>query len=111
LTDSRELRSERSELTSFSQFVQDLIVGAVRRHTFTQWELELLLDLQLARVRKSARPDLLRRYLKAVHQQYARGLHVPLRFSTFMDREAQQRAALCNPVAVPTSSDALQPAH
>src|ERR1700761_2421064 len=39
-------RTDRSELTSINQLIQDIIGGSVRRHTFTQWELELLLDLQ-----------------------------------------------------------------
>jgi hypothetical protein len=87
-------------LASYSQFVQDLIAGAVRRHTFTQWELELLLDLQLARVRKSARPDLLRRYLRALHQQFVRGAATPLRFSSFMELEARERGGFTPTLAV-----------
>jgi hypothetical protein len=86
-----DTRSERSELTSFNQLVQDVIGGTVRRNTFTQWELELLLDLQTCRIRKSARPEVLRRYLKAVQQHFAQGGTSPLRLSAFLEREAQER--------------------
>ncbi len=86
-----DTRSERSELTSFNQLVQDVIGGTVRRNTFTQWELELLLDLQTCRIRKSARPEVLRRYLKAVQQHFAQGATSPLRLSAFLEREAQER--------------------
>jgi hypothetical protein len=81
-------------LTSFSQFVQEVIGGAVRRHTFTEWELELLLDLQRCPIRKSARADLLRRYLKLVHREFAEGASIPLRFSSFLERRSQRRRAV-----------------
>jgi len=92
LTDAR---SGRADLTSFSQFVQEVIGGAVRRHTFTEWELELLLDLQTCPVRKSARADLLRRYLKAVHRDFAEGAASPLRFSSFVERRKQRHRVAC----------------
>ena len=83
-------RLDKSELTSINQLIQDIIGGSVRRHTFTQWELELLLDLQTCGVRKSARPELLRRYVKAVQQQFAQGSLGPMRLSAFLDRENQK---------------------
>jgi len=51
--------------------VQELIDGSVRRHTFTQAELELLLDLQNSNLRKSSKPEALRRYLRAAQQQFS----------------------------------------
>lgn len=89
MTDSR---LERSDWTSFNQLLHELIGGAIRRHTFTQWELELLLDLQMSRIRKSSRPDVLRRYLRAVQQHFAQGATVPLRLSAFLESESQQRS-------------------
>jgi len=83
---------ERSDWTSFNQLLHELIGGAIRRHTFTQWELELLLDLQMSRIRKSSRPDVLRRYLRAVQQHFAQGATVPLRLSAFLESESQHRA-------------------
>jgi hypothetical protein len=83
---------ERSDWTSFNQLLHELIGGAIRRHTFTQWELELLLDLQMSRIRKSSRPDVLRRYLRAVQQHFAQGATVPLRLSAFLESESQQRS-------------------
>ncbi|HEX4771797.1 MAG TPA: hypothetical protein VH351_13245 [Bryobacteraceae bacterium] len=86
-----EPRLDKCELTSINQLIQDIIGGSVRRHTFTQWELELLLDLQTCGVRKSARPDLLRRYVKAVQQDFARGSSSgPLRLSAFLEKENQR---------------------
>ena len=66
----------------------------MRRHTFNQWELELLLDLQNCKARKSARAELLRRYLKAVQLQLSEDGSTLLRLSTFLEREAQRRSGL-----------------
>ena len=74
-------------MASYSQLVQELINGSVRRHTFSQAELELLFDLQYSRLRKSSRPETLRRYLRTVQQQVANG-GVFLRLSEFLDRES-----------------------
>jgi hypothetical protein len=71
--------------------VQQLALGNVRRNTFTRWEMELLLDFQVARLRTSSRTETLRRYLRAVQQQLARGESIPQRFSSFLEAEAQQR--------------------
>ena len=90
-----EMRRERSDLASFSQLVQDLINGSVRRHTFTQCELELLLDLQTSRLRKSSKPEALRRYLKAVHQHFAHESRI-LRFSAFLNRDNVARLSVRN---------------
>lgn len=83
---------ERSDWTSFNQLVHELIGGAIRRHTFTQWELELLLDLQMSRIRKSSRPEVLRRYMRVVHQQFAQGATAPPRLSMFLEAESQRAA-------------------
>ncbi len=82
-------KPERLDLTSFSQLVQEIIVGVVRRNTFTPLELELLLDLQNCRIRKSARADVLRRYLKALQQQFALDGSNPLRLSYFLEHYAR----------------------
>jgi len=92
LTDAR---SGRADLTSFSQFVQEVIGGVARRHTFTEWELELLLDLQVCAIRKSARADLLRGYLKAVHRDFAAGASSPLRLASFVERRRQRHRSGC----------------
>lgn len=81
-----------TDLLSFNELVQEVIGGAVSRHTFNQWQIELLLDLQSCRVRKSARPNLLRNYLKEVHQGFAEGASTPLRFSSFMERHRRRRS-------------------
>ncbi|MBV9266392.1 MAG: hypothetical protein JO061_09515 [Acidobacteriaceae bacterium] len=85
-----DMKPEQAELTSLNQLVHEIIGGAVRRNTFTQWELELLLDLQTCRLRKSARADVLKRYLRAVQQHFASGGMDPLRLSVFLEHENQR---------------------
>lgn len=91
-----------TDLVSYSQLVQELINGSVRRHTFSQAELELLFDLQNSRIRKSSRPETLRRYLRAAQQQVA-AEGTLLRLSSFLDRENGNRntpaAQVVNPAA------------
>jgi hypothetical protein len=86
LSDSK---TERPDWNSLHRLVQDLISGVSRRHTFTQWELEFLLDLQNSRLRKSAREVVLRKYLRAVHQCYLDGAKEPPRLSSFLAAASQ----------------------
>ncbi|MFL6350603.1 MAG: hypothetical protein ACJ74Z_01955 [Bryobacteraceae bacterium] len=85
--------TERSDFVSFNQLVQELISGTVQRHVFTQWELELLLDLQTCPVRKCARADMLRRYLKAVQQRFTGDASSLLRLSAFVEQESRHRTS------------------
>ena len=102
-----DIQAERLDLASFSQLVQELITGSVRRHTFTPCELQLLLDLQRSRLRKSSRPDVLRRYLRAMQQQLAEQASL-LRLSTFIERENEKRAPVN--VAAPADPAVAPPA-
>ncbi len=103
-----ESKAEQVELTALHQLVQEIIVGSVRRNTFSQWELELLLDLQTCRIRKGARSEMLRRYIRAVQQHYAQGAIGPLRLAAFLDRENQRsRSAAEAPAKVRHSGSAV----
>ncbi|MCU1291947.1 MAG: hypothetical protein JWP08_797 [Bryobacterales bacterium] len=86
-------KTDQVEMTALHQLVQEIIGGSVRRNTFTQWELELLLDLQLCSIRKGTRSETLRRYLRAVQQEFTRGSVSPLRLSAFLDAENQRSRA------------------
>ncbi len=79
-----EIKTDRPEWASFHKLVQELIGGAVRRYTFTQWELELLLDLQMSSLRKSSRPAVLRKYARNVQQRFLEGALEPPRLSEFL---------------------------
>ncbi len=83
----------RPDWTSFCRLVQDLISGVVRRHTFNQWELEFLFDLQNSRLRKSSRESALRRYLRLIQQQNLDGAANPTRLCDFLEREYPARTA------------------
>ena len=84
-------RPERTPFNSFSLLIQELIAGTVKRHVFTPLEMELMLDLELAHLNKSSRPDTLRRYQRAVNQSLADGSAVPVRLCAFLEREREKR--------------------
>lgn len=87
--------------------MQQLIAGNVKRNTFTQREMDLLLDLQMTPIRKSSRPEVLRRYLKSVQLQTASGVAAPRRFSQFFEDEIRLRKsenATGDAVALPRAS-------
>jgi hypothetical protein len=54
--------------------------------------MEFLLDLQASHIRKSAQPDLLRRYLKVVQKRAGAGGEAPLRLSVFIETGSRKRA-------------------
>jgi len=60
--------------------------------------MRLLLDLQMSRMRKSSRPEVLRRYLRALERQAGSGAATPLSFSEFFESDPRSRRAL-HPVA------------
>ena len=88
---------EQFDWESYCQLIQDLAGGTVRRNKFTRCEMELLLDAQMAHIRRSSRPDVLRRYLRTTQQQQSSGAHLPQRFSRFVEAEAQSRMAVSRP--------------
>lgn len=81
------MRPNRIQLESFRQFIYQLIAGNVRQNTFTQWELDLLFDLENLRVRKARRVQMLRRYIKAASRQISGGASEPPRLAEFLERE------------------------
>jgi len=87
------LSATHSEWLSFTQLIQELAGGSVHRNRFTQWELDFLLDVQVARLRKSARAEALRRYLRAVQQSQVSGAGEPPRFSEYLAETPPRRAA------------------
>lgn len=83
--------SESVDLASFNQLVHELIGGEVRRHKFTSHEMELLLDLHACGIRKSARAELLRRYLKVLQQRAGQGDDCYMRLSLFIEISGRKR--------------------
>jgi hypothetical protein len=81
-----------TDLNAYVQLIQDIMGGTLRRNTFTPVELSLLLDLQGSRMRKTAKNEVLRRYLRAVQQQFAADGSAPIRFARFWEIDKQESA-------------------
>ena len=85
---------ENVEIGQFNRLIQEIIQSSLKRSTFQTWELELLLDLESCRIRRSAREDLLRRYQRAVQKQLGgSGNGAISRISDFLANERGKRAA------------------
>ena len=90
----------KPDWNALCQLVQQLAAGNLRRYTFNRWELDLLLDLQAVRMRRSSRPEMLRRYLRTIQRQIATGAVEPMRFSHFYASELQSRQPAVPPAVV-----------
>jgi len=78
-----------TDLNAYLQLIHDIMDGTLRRHTFTRIELDLLLDVQASRMRKTAKTEMLRRYLRTVQQQFAVDGSGPQGFAAFFEAENQ----------------------
>jgi hypothetical protein len=85
------------ELGQFNRVIQELIQGGMKRSSFQTWEMEFLLDVDLCRIRKSSRAEVLRRYQRAVQKRISSGQAGFPKLSTFVETERARRA---KPVAM-----------
>lgn len=86
------LNDLRTSWLSYFQLIQELIEGGARRHTFSAWEMDLMLDLEISRLRRSSRPEVLRRYLRLVQAESAHTPQ-PTRLASFLEMQSLQRQA------------------
>jgi hypothetical protein len=93
-----------TDQSAYVQLIHDIMGGTVRRHTFTRVELDLLLDVQAVRMRKTAKTEMLRRYLRSVQQQFAAHASDPLGFASFS--QAENEADSSNAAPRPTALQA-----
>jgi hypothetical protein len=80
----------------FNGLMEELLKGDLNRNSFRRWEAEILLDIVTCDAEGPAMSQLLRRYQKAVQRQLARGSHLPMRFSEYLEsttKHARQGAA------------------
>ena len=85
------------DLNAYLQLIQEVMGGTIRRHTFTPAELQLLLDVQSSRIRKTVKNDVLRRYVRTVQQQFAIDGSAPVRFARFWDDQNKEGLRETNP--------------
>jgi hypothetical protein len=80
------------DLGQFNRVIQELIQGGMKRSSFQPWELEFLLDVDLCRIRKSSRAEVLRRYQRAVQKRVSSGQPGFPKLSAFVETERARRA-------------------
>jgi hypothetical protein len=72
-------------LAQFNRFIQELLRGDVRRNTFRQWEIDILLDIETCEIRDVTRRETLRRYQRAVQRQMEKGANKPMMLSEYLE--------------------------
>ncbi len=87
------MSTTHSEWNSFIQLIQELVTGIVHRSRFTKWEVNLVLEVQTAGLRKAARGDALRPYSRFVQQSLLNGAAEPPSFLAFLAETQPRKAA------------------
>lgn len=101
---------EALDFKSYIQLIQDIICGSMRRHSFTPDELDLLLDIEGLRMRKTAKNEVLKRYLRRVQQDSTVGIPIPLRLASFHKEENQEGLEQAEAAEMPLYATAATPA-
>jgi len=78
-------------LYRFNRLIQELLRGVMKRNTFRQWEIELLLDINECDMNGANRRETLRRYQRAVQRQMENGEPAPMKFSEYLANRRTRR--------------------
>ena len=87
---TEEAPSTEEILGQFNRLIRELLRGQINRNTFRPWEVELLLDIEDCRLRKSSKDATLRRYQRAVQRQIERGATAPVKLSEYLGRKSAE---------------------
>ena len=82
---SVETQDPEVVLNRFNKLLQDLVRGTLNRNTFQQWEIDILLDIEMCNVRDPVKRETLRRYQKAVQRSMEKGARAPLKLSEYLE--------------------------
>lgn len=82
---SVETQDPEVVLNRFNKLLQDLVRGTLNRNTFQQWEIDILLDIEMCNVREPVKRETLRRYQKAVQRSMEKGARAPLKLSEYLE--------------------------
>jgi hypothetical protein len=77
-------------LAQFHLVMEEVLGGEMRRSKFQPWEIDILLDIADYNLRRTAKRKILREYQDAVEAELKKGASLPLKFSEYMERRAQQ---------------------
>jgi hypothetical protein len=81
-------------LAQFNRLMQELLRGEMRRNTFREWEIQLLLDVEECDLRDANRREMLKRYQKAVQRHMERGGDRPFKLSEYIESQRVRREKL-----------------
>jgi len=103
----KDLDTDREAvLARFNRLIQELLRGETKRHSFRQWEIELLLDIEECDLRNVNRRELLRRYQRAVQKQLEAGATRPMKLSEYLaQRRRGSRRRSAEPGGLPAAAN------
>ena len=81
-------------LAQFNRLMQEILRGEMRRNTFREWEIQLLLDVEECDLRDASRREMLKRYQKAVQRHMERGGARPFKLSEYIESQRVRREKL-----------------
>ena len=88
------LRSPDTDATlaNFNALMDELLRTGIHRANFQPWEIDILLDIESCPLRAPAKRKVLREYQNAVQAELETGVHLPTRFSEFLQRRESPAA-------------------
>jgi hypothetical protein len=79
-----EFTSGGATAAQFNLLIEELLQGALRRGKYRPWEIDIILDIESANLRDSAKREALVEYQTSVQAELAAGAQLPLKFSEYI---------------------------
>lgn len=80
-------------LREFNRLITDLLQGRLQRNGFRRWEIDILLDLETCKLRRSTRRETLRRYQQAMTHRLEDGEPIQVLSHYLETRRRRRRLA------------------
>jgi len=103
MTEADDLVEKELMLNRFNRLIGELMRGAIARHVFQPWEIDLLLDIESCPLDRPRRLEVLRQYQKAVERQLDIGPGPPMKLSFFLAMRAAAKEHRLNGTDVPSA--------
>ena len=103
MAEADDLVEKELMLNRFNRLMGELMRGAIARHVFQPWEIDLLLDIESCPLNRRQRREILRQYQKAVERQLDIGPGPPMKLSAFLAMRAAAKEHRLNGTDTPSA--------
>lgn len=94
-------------LREFNRLITDLLQGRLQRNGFRRWEIDILLDLETCKLRRSTRRETLRRYQQAMTRRLEDGEPIQVLSQFLETRRRRRRLAATSAAELKTAAQSL----